>query len=215
MAKPSGNGLGTHGAMKIMHVICEMGAGGIGAAQQRTIDAISHCHPAAVIAVGIAFGTDETKQQIGDVLIATQIQDYELARLNENGSIIPRGAVASASDPLLNRLRNTNEIEKRNNNGWPHVRFGLVLSGQKLIDNLDFRESLKSLFPQAIGGEMESIGVCTSAAAAKVDWIVIKGICDWGHNKNNEQKEAWQRLAARNAVIVLKAAIDSGPIYHP
>ena len=199
--------------MDIVHAICEMGAGGIGASQQRTSDVITHWKPAAVIAVGIAFGIDETKQQIGDVLVATQLRDYELSRVNEDASITLRADIGSTSDPLKNRLRTKDAVEKRKSRDWPKVRFGMLLCGQKLIDNVDYRNSLKLLEPEAIGGEMEGVGVYVSASREKVDWIVIKAICDWGHDKNDAQKDARQKLAAKNAATVLKAALDVGPLY--
>ena len=207
------NYLGKHGDCVVVHTICEMGAGGIGASQQRTREAIEHWTPKAIIAVGIAFGMDETKQKIGDVLVSAQIQDYELGRLNKNGAITPRGDKPSCAAKLLNRFRQTDTAEKRRGTEWPKVHLGLVLSGQKLIDNLDYRDSLKALFTEAIGGEMEGIGLYASASAEKVDWIVVKGICDWGHNKNQSTKDAWQKLAAKNAARVVKAAIDVGSLY--
>ena len=207
------NVLGTHGGCLLIHTICEMGAHGIGASQQRTRQAIDHWEPKAVIAIGIAFGMDETKQKIGDVLISTQIQDYELGRMNKNGTLTPRGDKPGSADTLRNRFRQTDATERRRAKDWPTLRFGLVLSGQKLIDNLDYRETLKTLFPGAIGGEMEATGLYVSADAAKVDWIVVKGICDWGHAKDRVEKEAWQKLAARNAARVFKAALDVGGWY--
>lgn len=207
------NDLGIHGGYRLVHTVCEMGAGGIGASQQRTRDAIDHWQPQAVIAVGIAFGIDETKQAIGDVLVSTQIQDYELGRLNKDGTLTPRGDKPSSADILCNRFRQTNTNKSRSANDWPKVRFGLILSGQKLVDNLDYRESLKTLFTEAIGGEMEGVGLYVSASAAKVDWIVVKAICDWGHNKNQTDKDAKQKLAAKNAARVLKEALDNGGLY--
>jgi nucleoside phosphorylase len=193
----------------IVHTLCEMGAGGVGASQQRTREAIEHWNPKAVIAVGIAFGMDEAEQKVGDVLISVQLQDYELGKLRKDGQLIPRGDRPSAADFLRNRLRQTDTTEKRRaKNDWPKVRFGLVLSGQKLVDNLDYRKSLRVLYPEAIGGEMEGTGLYVSACAAKIDWIVVKGICDWGYNKNQADKIAWQKLAAKNAARVLKAAFD-------
>lgn len=205
--------LGIHGGHLIVNTVCEMGAGGIGASQQRTRQAIVHWHPLAIISVGIAFGLDETKQKIGEVLVSSQIQDYELGRLNADGTLTPRGDKPSCADVLRNRLRQTNTTEKRRHSDWPKVRFGLVLSGQKLVDNLDYRETLKTLFTEAVGGEMEGIGLYVSASEAKVDWIVVKGICDWGYNKNQADKDAWQRLAGKNAARVLKAALDVGSLY--
>lgn len=207
------NELGIHGCHRIINTICEMGAGGIGASQQRTRQAIDHWKPRAIIAVGIAFGLDENKQSIGDVLVSTQIQDYELGRLNEDGTLTPRGDKPSSADTLRNRLRLTDTMKRRSHSDWPKVRFGLVLSGPKLVDNLDYRESLKALFPEAIGGEMEGVGVYVGASEAKVDWIVVKAICDWGHNKKRAEKDAWQQLAAKNAVRVLKSTLDVGSLY--
>lgn len=205
--------LGIHGGHRLVNTVCEMGAGGIGASQQRTRQAIEHWQPHAIIAVGIAFGLDEGKQHIGDVLVSSQIQEYELGRLNADGTLTPRGDKPSCADVLRNRLRQTDTTQLRCHSDWPKVRFGLVLSGQKLVDNLDYRESLKRLFIEAIGGEMEGVGLYVSANEAKVDWIVVKAICDWGHNKNQADKDAWQRLAARNAACVLKSALDVGSLY--
>ena len=94
------NLLGTHGGREIVHTVCEMGAGGIGASQQRTREAIEHWKPKAIIAVGIAFGLNEEKQKIGDVLVSTHIQDYELGRMNENGTLTPRGAKPDSAGAL-------------------------------------------------------------------------------------------------------------------
>src|SRR2546427_9613835 len=55
---------------KVFMTRCEMGAIGLDASLlsvQKGIDALS---PAAVIMVGIAFGMDEGKQTIGDILVA-------------------------------------------------------------------------------------------------------------------------------------------------
>lgn len=207
--------LGLHGGLRVIHSLCEMGAGGIGAAQQRTQDAIDHWRPRAVIAVGIAFGIDETKQQIGDVLVSVQLQDYELARLNADGTLTPRGEKAHAADTLVSRFRQTDVRCRRGAADWPKVRFGLVLSGQKLVDNLDYRESLKRLWSEAIGGDMEGTGLYASAQRAGADWLVVKAICDWGHNKNQADKDAWQKTAAANAARVVKAALDAGALYAP
>jgi nucleoside phosphorylase len=76
------------------------------------------------------------------------------------------------------------------------------------VDNLDYREHLKNLHAEAIGGEMEGIGLYVSAYRQKVDWILVKGICDWGHEKNRGDKNINQRIAAKSAATVVKAALD-------
>lgn len=208
------NDLGTHGGLRVVHSICRMGTNSIGASQQRTMQAVEHWSPRAIIAVGVAFGLDETKQQIGDVLVSEQIQDYELGRLNEDGTLTPRGDKPSGSDPLCNRMRVIDSSNKRAEDDWPTVRFGLVLCGQKLVDNVDYRQSLRALFPEAVGGEMEGLGVYVSASTSKVDWLVVKAICDWGHKKHR-RKDEFQQLAARNAARVVKLPLDEKGLYAP
>lgn len=207
------NLLGEHGGMRIVHTIGEMGSGGVSGSQQRTGEAISHWAPSAVVAVGIAFGVKEKTQEIGDVLCATQVMDYDLGRIGADGSITLRGSKGDVAGALLNRFRHAAALWRSQGNKTK-VQFGVVLSGQKLVDNLDYREGLKALAPEAVGGEMEGTGVYAAAQAAKVDWAIVKGICDWGHAKNGSQKDAWQKQAAENATRFLKAAIDIGPLYQ-
>ena len=69
--------------LRIVRVLSEMGSGGIGASQQTVDQAIRDLHPSTVIAVGIAFGIDETKQSIGDILVSKQLFPYELQRVTQ------------------------------------------------------------------------------------------------------------------------------------
>ena len=78
------------------------------------------------------------------------------------------------------------------------IEFGLVLSGEVLVDKEDFVKELKSNFPEAIGGEMEGTGLQASCHRDKKEWILIKGICDWGFDKS-ENKSANQLKAIQNA----------------
>ena len=73
------NLLGVHGGLRVVHCLCDMGSGGVGASQSRTRKAIEAWQARAVIAVGVAFGMDEHKQAFGDVLVSSHIRDYELA----------------------------------------------------------------------------------------------------------------------------------------
>jgi len=81
----------------------------------------------------------------------------------------------------------------------PPVHIGLLLSGEKLVDNYDFREQLRQLEPEAIGGEMEGAGLYASAQRKRVDWLVIKAICDWADGEKGYQKQLRQQAAAEHA----------------
>ena len=68
------------------------------------------------------------------------------------------------------------------------MRFGDGLSGEKLVDNLDFRDQLLNLEPEAIGGEMEGAGLYVACQDKKVDWILVKAVCDWADGQKGKRQ---------------------------
>jgi hypothetical protein len=95
------------------------------------------------------------------------------------------------------------------------VRHGLILTGASLIDDIDYRDQLLKLEGEAIGGEMEGAGLYVSSQEHKVDWIVIKAICDWADGRKSYQKEDRQKLAAKNAAEFLVEALKYARLKHP
>ena len=185
---------------------CQMGAERSGAAPQRVAKAIAHFDPAAVLAVGVGFGLKDS-QRLGDVLIASQVTTYESARLNEDGSIVRRAETPPATPAWLERATQIalDGIQRRS---------GLVLCGEKLVDNAEFRERLRKDFPLAIGGDMESFGVATACMGhdgLRVGWLMIKGVSDLGDGNKNAvgglQADLNQYQAAYRAAIVAYSAI--------
>jgi hypothetical protein len=108
--------------------------------------------------------------------------------------IILRGDRPHASPWLLDAFKNADLHWK-----GATVRFGLVLTGEKLVDNFDFREQLRVLEPEAIGGEMEGAGLYVACHDAKVDWILVKAICDWADGNKAVDRDARQAIAACNS----------------
>ncbi|MCF6437232.1 pentapeptide repeat-containing protein [Pseudoalteromonas sp. MMG022] len=171
--------------------------------------AIAAWQPKAVIAVGIAFGINKAKQNVGDVLVSEYLIPYELARVNPDGSSLLRGARPAASHKLLTAFKQLHHhLLASKAHDFPELRFGGMFTGDKLIDSAGFLNDLKGHAPEAIGGEMEGTGLYTAAARANLDWIVVKAICDFadGH-KNSGSKEQDQALAARHAAKVVKEAL--------
>ncbi len=208
------NLLGVHGGMSVVQRVSKQGEG---EAQNAARDAIDDWAPRAIIGVGIAFGVNADKQRIGDVLVSENIRGYELGRVNADGSITPRGDKPPASPVLFqrfNHLDQTCQVDPNACLNWPTLRFGTLLSGNKLVDNLDYRNSLLRLETEAVGGQMEAVGIQLAADRRKVDWIIVKAICDWGDgNKNAKTKERDQRFAAENAALVVHRALSIGNLY--
>jgi nucleoside phosphorylase len=193
--------LGTIGNAQVFLTQSEMGTSGLGASLLTVYKGIEMFSPTAVIMVGIAFGVNDQKQSIGDILVTEQLRQYELQRVStQNGKedIIVRGDKPHASSWLLNHLRSADL-------SWEgaKVHFGTVLTGDKLVDNIDYRERLHSFDPEAIGGEMEGAGLYVACQNKKVDWILVKGICDWADGNKRQDKESRQKIAASNAIAFL------------
>ena len=159
--------------------------------------------PVSVVMVGIAFGTDEGKQKIGDVLVSDKILPYDSAKLLEDRYIykeIPK----EVGFQLLNAFREYREWNYILPNSMQSVvHIGSILTGSKLINNYEFRLQLLRDFADSkpIGGEMEAQGIYSISRLHGIsEWIIIKAICDWGYNKNNPNKERDQEIAANAAV---------------
>ena len=201
---------GTIGRARICMVQSEMGSGGSSGAMLTIQEAITTLHPSAVIMVGIAFGTDQDKQRIGDILVSRQIVDYEPQRVGTSADHtvvnIPRGDRSSASPRMLSRFRAAIKDWQQP----PEVQFGLLLSGDKLVDNQDFLDQLLRFEPEAIGGEMEGAGLYATAQRSKVDWIVVKAICDWADGNKAQRKRSRQKVAAENAAKLTLHVLEQG-----
>ena len=74
---------------------------------------------------------------------------------------------------------------------------GAILSGEKLIDDKSFKQSILEQYPTAIGGEMEGSGLWASADRHRKEWLVVKGVCDWADGEKNDY---YQDLAATASV---------------
>jgi nucleoside phosphorylase len=73
--------LGTVNNARIHLTQSEMGTGGLDGAMQTVLKGIDSLNPAAVIMVGIAFGVNETRQSIGDILVSENLRCYDLQRV--------------------------------------------------------------------------------------------------------------------------------------
>ena len=194
--------LGVHGGVPVLMVQSEMGIGAPGGALLTVHQAIRDLQPQAIIMCGIAFGLHREKQQLNDILISRQLQYYEPVKIDLQRGLIPRGDRVMAAERLLDRFR-SGDIDWQ---GAP-THFGLVLSGEKLVNDPVFLERLLKTEPEAIGGEMEGAGLYTAARDNKVDWILVKAICDWGDGQKNDDVQA---QAASNAAQFVLYVLQLG-----
>ena len=191
-------------------VKCQMGQSGVGGAILTLEEAIRKLSPNYVIMGGIAWGANKKMQNIGDLLISTKVWDYDPEKVNPDNSVIPRGSIFPSSARLVQMF----EVVCASIENYK-IHFGLVASGSDLLNNKEHVERLIEKQPELIGGDMESAGMASVCSRKRVDWVSVKGICDWGYNKNSH-KEEYQQMAASNSaeiIVSLLSKLTMQPIY--
>lgn len=171
----------------------------------RTIEQVD---PDYVILTGICFGLRPADkglgdQRLGDVVVATEVLDAGLVKVTDS-RVVERGTRVPCSPRLVDRFRAA-EV------GWTGARIhsGLLISDNTLVNSRAAVSVLRERFPDGVAGEMEGVGVATATSEGfKPDWIVVKAICDWGHDKTDE----FQAVAAHNAADFVARVIGSGAL---
>lgn len=192
--------LGCFGVYGVIHVQCDMGAIGRSASIATVTEAIDVWKPKAVLMCGIAFGIAPQKQRIGDVLVSDGVIPYNIKKVRKNQTIhcatIPRSGVL-----LFNRFKSAIDWEHQLPDGnIAELIPGYILSGESLIDNREYRNSLMKCFPHAIGGEMEGVGIYAGAENKGLQWIVVKGICDFADGNKSKNKSEYQKIAIESSL---------------
>jgi hypothetical protein len=151
----------------------------------------------------------QAADQVGDLFVVPPLGGGALDKTRR-----PDFVGAPPAEPGTTNLSSNVQFPAAEERSWEKVsvRFGLVLSGEKLVDNLDFREQLRVLEPEAIGGEMEGAGLYVACHDAKVDWILVKAICDWVDGHKNRNKTKRQALAAHNAARFVLHVLQQAPL---
>ena len=206
--------IGTFGNFLVAHVESGMGATGTMGSTITVVNAIAALQPKFVLMVGIAFGLNSDKQNIGDVLISNMISPYEIQRISADREEW-RGNKPEASNLLRNAFKNLRDWEYALPNGQKaNTDLCELLSGEKLIDNTDYRQDLEKMFPNAKGGEMEGFGVYAACQDKNVDWIIVKSICDFADGQKKANKTEKQALAIDTALSICMKAFSEQYIFE-
>lgn len=209
--------LGVIGQARTFLVQSEMHSEGPAGSHATVDEGIRALTPQAIVMLGIACGLRPGEQHIGDILVSQKIMIYDHVKIAPNPTtstpeIQPRGDRVSASPRLLDRFKSGHR--DINFDAWeyiPQIHFGLVLSGNSLINHTAFLEHLQKLAPDALGAEMEGSGLYSAAWRSKIDWILVKAISDWGDGNKDLNKTAYQQRAAASAArFVLETLAQGG-----
>lgn len=202
--------VGSYGCYQVVHFQL-LGEGSVGSdsSELAIVSAINSFHPDAVILVGVAFGKEfsdslNPSQKIGDVLISDQVGDYESGKIKD-GVLQSDGPKAESGRKLLSAFKYFSRTWKCEVDGLlAKAEFGLIVSGDKVVDDRVFKGKLLEQYPRMIGGEMEGRGAYNACRNRDMnEWIIVKGICDWADGTKSEDKEERQMIAAKTAVSLI------------
>ena len=209
--------LGQVGLYNIINVQClQMGSISPGGSSQTVNTALNEWkNIKAVIMVGICFGFDEAKQQVGDIIVSKSIRNYETRRMGKDHET-PRGNSYQADKCLLNAFNNLifsweyigiDDEKKR-------LILGDYISGEQLVDNEEVRNKLHSESPEAKAGEMEGNGLVAACESARKPWILVKAICDFADGNKGKDKNKKQQIAASSAVYCCSVALRQSTAFE-
>lgn len=189
-------------------VMLKLGAMGTNEPSAATLsvqDLITIWKPSIIIAVGVAMGMKPNSQKLGDVLVSKYIFNYNINKMTDD-SVIDRSPRPIASVTLHDRFVNCiNWKFYREDGSQCKIHSGLIITGGSLVNQSDFTNKLRNKYRDAVGNEMEATGIWAACEKLKKDWIIVKGICDWGENKVDD----FQPLAAAAAVSLCKKVLNN------
>lgn len=196
---------GRLGRHRVAYVECAMGSLDRRGSALTVMNAIFTLKPRTVLVVGLSFGANRSKLRFGDVLVADAIAPYELAKVTPSATT-PRAPHLRAGATLTERFATrSDDWRYARLTGDARVHVGLVLSGEKVVDAVEFRDALKRDYPNALGGEMEGTGAYAAASRQGVEVLLLKAVCDFADGHKNDRA---QPFAARAAVSFVEHVLS-------
>jgi adenosylhomocysteine nucleosidase len=160
-----------------------------------------------VLMAGVCGALNTKNTPINSVVISKQIIAYENIKL-KSGTIIDR-APKYDSGQIYNKL-DQYILENQEVNGVK-VKKGIVLSGAKLVSDLNKVEELTSLYPDADVVEMEGEGLASLCNNLKIEWLMIKGVSDDCVKKDNSSN---QEVTMKNVVSVIEMIFNREALFR-
>lgn len=212
--------IGKHTAI----LVCLQGMGNVNAAG-KTAALLRELRPQYVLLVGIAGGINKPttellslkNQLLGDVLVAEQVAGYEFGKQKPDGlerrpRAYPASAQLLAPAKALMPSEWIQRIVQPRPDGTtgrvvPHVHFGTMGSGEKVITDPAFVDPIKRVWTELVGVEMEGFGVAWACHQfdPRAHFLLVKAICDWA---DPQKRDAWQPYAADAAASFAAAVLQ-------
>jgi nucleoside phosphorylase len=190
-------------------------------ASHATADLIRDWSPRFVLINGIAGGLSRQDQDFGDVVVSDSVVYYEPGKIGVKGKEY-RSKQFQSDRSLLNGLLNLRDSRWKHRlpprpdgndatQALPHIHFGPIASGEKVIANATEASRLLDTHRNMIAVEMESAGVASAAFSAikRIGFLTVRAICDFADSSKNDD---WHKYAAYSAASCLRAFLEERPV---
>lgn len=168
----------------------------------------------SIILVGTAFGIDKDHNK-GDVLLSDGVLPYDERNVHDTESgewrYQYRSAVLSAGRFLFGQMIDIQKILHTNAQYSFSIHPGILLSGGARIESERYCSLLVScanIGARIIGGDMETAAIASIANRMSLNWIAVKGICDFAEAGRGAYIKEVRLQAARNAATVVFHALS-------
>ena len=168
--------------------------------------------------VGIAAGRKD-KMNLGDVVVSEMVLDYEGERRTPKGgrkrpwpysvdTALSRD-LAYFDSPnikrrwkvlMASRLKNYRSrhvvLPGRDEDRVAKCDIGVILAGNKLLDDGSLPRLAKKYHDKVLAAEMEGSGFAGMSREAEIPWLVFRGISDFGGPNESRLRAKWKNRAA-------------------
>ena len=179
-----------------------MGSSGVYGSWYETKKALKNLpHLKYIFAVGICGGV-KGRVKLGEVVVSKEICGYPDLKMTDVNWINRSFGSKMTEQNFYHYLTQAANIPA-------NTKPGTILSGPWLIKSIDIQQELiLKVCPDAIAFEMEGVGIVQACAGKEIDYLIVKGVSDFGDaNKNDD----WQPQAALNAARYLCEAMTKAP----
>jgi len=187
-------------------------------ASAQAVTVVHRWNPRFVLLVGIACGV-RGEVRHGDVLIASQVADYTLAKQQDSRrtvrwEVYPCGAsLLDSANNIEAAWQNTIGVA-RPGTGKVERHKGVVASGGDVISDDQLIATYSESWPKLIGIEMEAGGVAAGIhqTTCRPEFLMIKAVSDFGKDKHAPEVTPWRQYACHAAAAFALSLMRSGPV---